>query len=67
MTQQTAQIHRFRDKVAVHLGTGNTVYLEPREAVLIATHLLEFGIDIKKTEFKDSEIGTYTIEFNGEK
>lgn len=27
-----AQVHRFRDAVALHLGTGETVYLTPREA-----------------------------------
>lgn len=27
-----AQVHRFRDAVALHVGTGETVYLTPREA-----------------------------------
>lgn len=27
-----AQVHRFRDAVALYIGTGETVYLTPREA-----------------------------------
>lgn len=27
-----AQVHRFGDAVALYLGTGETVYLTPREA-----------------------------------
>lgn len=30
--QVSAQVHRFRDYVALYVGTGETVYLKPADA-----------------------------------
>lgn len=65
---QTAQIHRFRDKVAIHVGSGNTVYLTGPEAYRLgsaikdcarATEYLEYG--------HDDDFKTFNMQFNGEK
>lgn len=64
---QTAQIHRFRDKVAIYVGTGETVYLTPREAYQLGQHLTIFAQDCEFVEFVDSDKSTFTIEFEGSK
>jgi hypothetical protein len=61
-----AQIHRYGEKVAIYLGSGNTSYLLPRDAKRIAKHLIECAKDIEKKEFKESTIGTIEITINTE-
>lgn len=63
-----AQIHRFRDRVALYLrndeGDGNTVYLSAADARRIARALNAGARDVKATPFAKSEFRT--IEFDGE-
>lgn len=56
--ERFAQLHRFRDLVAGHIGTGPTEYLTPKEARLIAKALIECARSIEKERFTDSHFGT---------
>ena len=62
----SAQIHRYGEKVAIYLGSGNTFYLLPRQAKRIAQYLMEYAKDIEKREFKESTIGTIQMTINTE-
>lgn len=55
-----AQIHRFRDKVAMSLGTGETVYLTPEFARTLGQQLLRYADDCEARAFVDSPLGTQT-------
>lgn len=63
-----AQIHRFRDRIALYLCNGeggrSTVYLTPADARRIARALNAGARDVKATPFAQSEFRT--IEFEGE-
>ncbi len=56
-----AQVHRFREYVAVYLGNGETVYLEPNTALEISNKLAECVLDIKKNTFTASEFKTWEL------
>jgi hypothetical protein len=60
----SAQIHRFGNKIALSLGTGETFYLSPFDAKRIAKFLAEYAKDVEKNSFAKSKIGTIgmTIE-----
>lgn len=60
----TAQIHRFRDRVAVHIGTGDTVYMTHADARKMARALNLFAKSVKTESFVDSTCGTFTMERN---
>lgn len=60
-----AQIHRFREKVAIYLANGATVYLSPKEAKAIAKALNGAARDIKNNTFTQSEFSTVHIELSG--
>lgn len=54
-----AQVHRFRDKVAAYLGSGETVYMTPQDARWFARQLNAAARDIKeRPNFCDSQFGT---------
>jgi hypothetical protein len=57
-----AQVHRFHDKVAIYIGTGETVYLEPKLARKIAKALNSCAKDIGARKFTDSSFGTHEFE-----
>lgn len=63
-----AQIHRFRDRVALYVrngeGDGITVYLSAADARRIAQGLNAGARDVKATPFAQSQFRT--IEFDGE-
>jgi hypothetical protein len=59
-----AQIHRFREKVAIYLANGATVYLTPKEARQIAKALLDGARDIKNNSFSQSEFSTVHVELS---
>lgn len=59
-----AQIHRFREKVAIYLANGATVYLSPKEAKEIAKALNAAVRDIKDNSFVDSQFSTVNIELS---
>lgn len=57
-----AQVHRFRNFVAIYLGDGETVYLNHSQAVALSIVLEEAAIDINKNEFQHSEFITFNME-----
>lgn len=63
-----AQIHRFRDRVALYVrndeGDGVTVYLTPADARRIARALNAGAREVKALPFAQSQFRT--IEFDGE-
>jgi hypothetical protein len=59
---KTAQIHRFHDKVAMYLGDGQTVYLKPHDAMVLASKMLECYRDIEARRFRDSTFATFDME-----
>ena len=61
ITKTHARIHRFRDKVAISLGTGDTIYLSEKMAVKLAAILLSYADDIKTVDFIDSEFNATEI------
>ena len=56
-----AQIHRFHDKVAIHIGDSSTIYLTPKVALAIANAMIECVDDID-LKFTESLFGTVEIE-----
>ncbi|QYW06540.1 hypothetical protein uav_009 [Pseudomonas phage UAVern] len=56
-----AQIHRFRDKVAIYLANGETVYLSPEEAKTIGQALNAAAVDIENNTFVQSTFSTVHI------
>lgn len=57
-----AQVHRFNDAVAVSLGSGDTVYLTPKDALNIAKAIERAGADIVRREFTKGMFRTYRRE-----
>ncbi len=58
-----AQVHRFRDKVAVYVGTGDTVYLDPNTAQQLAQALDDCATDcFNISRFEHSQFETVEIE-----
>ena len=58
-----AQVHRFRDSVAVHLGTGETVYLTPREARQFTRAINKVARSCDSESFAESAGNTHAFEF----
>jgi hypothetical protein len=56
-----AQVHRFRDKVAVYVGGGETVYLKPVNARKLARALNAAARSCDKESFVDSTCGTANV------
>lgn len=48
------QSHRFRDSVALYVGTGETVYMQPREARKLAAALLATAESVDREPFAKS-------------
>lgn len=61
----SASVHRFRDKVAVYIGTGPTVYVTPKEAAKLARALTGCARDIRARSFVSSHFGTVSITLEG--
>lgn len=60
--ERTAQVHRFRDFVAGHIGRGPTEYLTPKEARAIAKALIECARSIEKESFCGSGFTTRNFD-----
>lgn len=60
-----AQVHRFRDSVAAWLGTGETVYMSPREARQLARALNKVARSVDRESFINSSGNTTSIEIGG--
>lgn len=58
-----AQVHRFRDHVAVYLGTGETVYLTPREARQFTRAINRVAKSCEGETFAESTCGTAAFTF----
>jgi len=58
----SAQVHRFGDCVAASLGTGETVYLTPKDAKKLARTLNACASNVKASRFVDSEFTTVGLE-----
>ena len=52
------QIHRFHDTVAISLGTGETLYVDPYTARTIAAAIKDAADDVDAVKFTDSVLGT---------
>ena len=62
-----AQVHRFRDKVAAYLGSGETVYLTPKEAAAFARALNAAAREIRAgVPLSQSSVGNHRIEIKSE-
>lgn len=59
-----ANVHRFRDYVAAHVGTGETVYMTPKQARTLARALHAAARDAENVPFAQSRLGNKTIEIN---
>jgi len=57
-----AQVHRFRDKVAVYVGGGETVYLNPKNARKLARALNAAARSCDRESFADSAGLTVQID-----
>lgn len=60
----SAAVHRFRDQVAVHVGTGETVYLTQRQARTLARELYRTARDIDNRAFAESDAVPVEIKIN---
>lgn len=60
----SAGVHRFRDRVAVHVGTGETAYLTPKQARALAHALYKTARDIDNRAFTESDVAPVTIEIH---
>ena len=49
-----ARIHRFRNAVALHVGTGETVYLSAEQALQFGQALRDCADDCREVKFTDS-------------
>ena len=57
-----ASVHRFRDKVAVYLGTGETTYLTQEQALDLAVAMCDCSQDIEThPKFSESEFTTTEV------
>jgi hypothetical protein len=56
-----AQVHRFRDYVAVYVGDGQTTYLSDDEAERLANNIIKCVEDIRARKFTDSQFNTVEI------
>lgn len=62
--KKIAHVYRFNGRVAVYLGGGSTVYLQPREAKAIAAAMNACCRDIAKRDFASSQMGTRDFELS---
>lgn len=56
-----AQVHRFRDKVAVYVGGGETVYLAPKNARKLARALNAAARSCDRESFAESTCETVNV------
>jgi len=57
-----ARVHRFRDAVAVSVGSGETVYMTPQQARKLARALNSTAKSCETERFIESTIGTFEVE-----
>ena len=60
-----AQVHRFREYVAVWLGNGETLYLTEKDASALAAALADCAQDIRaRPSFSQSQFNTWSMTGN---
>lgn len=57
-----AQVHRFHDCVAVHVGTGETVYLAPKDARKLSRAVNKAARSVEREKFVDSSGNTFELD-----
>jgi len=57
----SAQVHRFRDVVAISVGIGKTVYMTYQEAQQLAKALNRVAKSVKTESFADSSGNTFQL------
>ncbi|SCX31099.1 hypothetical protein DSM25558_5119 [Agrobacterium sp. DSM 25558] len=64
MKKQNAQVHRFRENVAVYLGreSESTKYLTAKQARKLARELVKAAQSIEREEFTKSTFKTVEFE-----
>ena len=60
--QVRARVHRFRNCVAVYVGTGETVYLTPRDARKLSKAINKAARSIERERFVDSSGNTFELD-----
>lgn len=60
----SAQVHRFGDYVAVYIGTGETVYLNPKQARQFAKAINKAARSCDTESFTDSKDCTASFDFS---
>lgn len=63
-TDIKGQVHRFGDYVAVYIGTGETVYLDPKQARAVARALTKAARSCDLEDFASSTCGTVIFDFS---
>lgn len=58
-----AQIHRFHNAVALHVSTGETIYISPADARRFAKALDDCAIDCCSMDFQESQFVTQPFRF----
>lgn len=56
-----AQVHRFREKVAVYVGGGETVYMSAKNARKLARALNAAARSCERETFAESTCGTVNV------
>jgi hypothetical protein len=57
------QVHRFHSRIAVSLGTGQTVYLTAKDAGRLSAAINKAKREILQgVKFQDSTVGTFNEE-----
>lgn len=62
----SGRVHRFHDKVAVYIGTGATVYLEPKQARAFARAMVKAAQSCEKESFAESSGLSQSFNFDNE-
>jgi hypothetical protein len=60
----TAQVHRFGDYVAVYIGTGETVYLTPKQARALSRAMNKAAKSCETQPFSESSGLTKSFDFS---
>lgn len=60
-----AQVHRLRERVAISVGGGVTVYLDARDARKLARAIRVCAKSCERESFVDSTCGTHEFHFDG--
>ena len=63
-TGLSADVHRFRGNAAIHVGTGETASLTPKQARALARALYKAARDTDNRAFSESEVAPVQIDIN---